>query len=119
MQPRHDRTLTSTGSPHTIVLGDASDRDVSRWVVQVQDEDSMSVSIAVQGAIMGSDKTGAAALTPTSLEYRNINTGTDVSGASAITAVGKFLVEASGLTVRLVATVNSGEVRIVATPVRG
>ena len=75
----------------------------------------MSVSIAVQGAIMGAD----AGLTPTALEYRNINTGTDVGGSTAITAAGKYMIEASGLTVQLVATVSSGEVRIVATPRRG
>lgn len=116
MQPTLDRTLAAT---ETLTLGDAQHGTVSRWVVQVQDEGSMNVSIAVQGAVAGSDKTGSAALTPTALEYRNINTGTDVSGATAITAAGKYLIEATGMTVRLVVTVTGGTVRVVAIPAKG
>lgn len=119
MQPRYDKVLTATT---TIDLGDADDNTVSRWVVQVQDEGSMNWSIAVQGAILGSHKSpggGGTALTPTDLEYRNMNTGTDVSGATAITAAGKYLIDASGLAVRLVATRTAGSVRITAIPVRG
>ena len=121
MKPRYDKVLTAT---ETIDLGDADDNTVSRWIIQVQDEGSMNFSIAVKGAILGSDKVspqngGGTALTRTDLEYRNLNTGTDVSGATAITAAGKYMIDSSGMAVSLVATRTGGSARITAIPVRG
>ena len=105
------KVLTAT---ETIVLGDAIAGSVSRWYLWVEeaDADTFDWSIAVQG------KPAESTRTPIAVGYQNLNApGTDIN--AAITAVGQFLIEASGMSIQLVCTRTAGTIRLIASPLRG
>jgi hypothetical protein len=107
----YDEILTADA---VIDLGDADAGTVSRFLVTVHDESSMTVSIQPNGAARG---TG---ITKKPVGYTDAGTMTDVNGETTpITAEGNFLIEASGMDIELDATVAAGSVRIAVTAIRG
>ena len=105
------KVLTAT---ETVVLGDAIAGSVGRWYLWVEeaDGDTFDWSLAIQGMPAGSTRTAIA------VAYQNCNApGTDVN--AAITAVGQFLIESSGMSIQVVATRTAGTIRLIASPLRG
>ena len=107
------KVLTAT---ETIVLGDAIPGSVGRWYLWVEeaDGDTFDWSLAIQGKPAGS----STSRTPIAVAFQNCNApGTDVN--AAITAVGQFLIESSGMSIQVVATRTAGTIRLIAQPLRG
>lgn len=105
------KVLTAT---ETVFLGDAVAGSVGRWYLWVEesDADTFDWSLAVQGKPAGSSRTAIA------VAYQNCNApGTDIN--AAITAVGQFLIESSGMDIQIVCTRTAGTIRLIAAPLRG
>lgn len=92
----------------TIVLGDVCEGKVGRVYLYVHDESSMNtLSITPKGG----PANASTSVTKQTLAYVNQN-APDTYSTSAISAVGNYLIEASGMAVDLVCTIASGSARL-------
>lgn len=100
----------------TINLGDVSDGKVGRILLSLHDESSMSISIVPKGG-----PANAATFTKQNVGYVTALAPDTVvnPGSTPITAVGNYLIEASGMAIDIVCTVSSGSARLYARRVIG
>ena len=109
-----NRNITATG---TYSLGDAMPGSVARWVVTLTDEGSLgSISIVPKGTATGSGETKTNAPYTTQVAP---DTWID-PGSTPITAVGTYIIEASGQEIDLViGTLSAGTLGVKANGIRG
>jgi len=100
----------------TINLGDVCDGKVGRIELGVHDESSMNISIVPKGG-----PANAATFTKQNVGYVTALAPDTVinPGTTAITAVGNYLIEASGMAIDLVCTVSGGSARLYARRIVG
>ena len=104
-----DETIDST---QNIVLGEASDRNVSRYQVSLR-RSTWTGSVTPKGRTAGSSQDFA------EIGWFNQRTMADVAAGSAPTDAADMLIDASGLDVRLDVVVSTGSVDISARPLDG
>ena len=105
----------------TIVLGDASMRDVSRWIVQFTGSDTPSYSIAVNKRVTRISDDGGAVGGWVAGYYLLDADGTATSGAVSVTTTTPTIItiDASGMDVELVCTKTTGTLAVRAVAIRG
>ena len=106
-------TISAT---ETVVLGDVCDGKVGRILLGVHDAGSMNISILPKGAPANADT-----FTKQNVGYVTaLAPDTIISPAvTPITAVGSYLIEASGMAIDLVVTVTGGSAILYARRVVG
>lgn len=100
----------------TIPLGDVCEGKVGRILLSLHDESSMSISIVPKGG-----PANAGTFTKQNVGYVTALAPDTVvdPGSTAITAVGNYLIEASGMAIDIVCTVASGSARLYARRIVG
>lgn len=102
-----DRTIAASGR---LVLGDASPRAISYWMVHLVGS-GFTGTVSPEGRALGSDAAWAG------VAYKDMGDGdtktADLTGTSII------LVEATGLDLSLDIAVSGGSVRVLAQPLAG
>jgi len=110
-----NRSITATT---TIPLGNASEGDVSRWIVQFTGSDTPSYSIAVNKR--ATTPTGVTANSYVAGYYLLDSDGSATSGALVVTTTSKIIqIDAAGCDVQLICTKTTGTLKIDANPIRG